>query len=158
MLADFPLFPIADWRLFYRKMDLAVKRGINLIEQMLINASLIATPKESALTGGDILGWLGQSFNWIPSSARNRYAEIFGEEVFHFLASVEHPEDMGELIAGDIYAAEIDYLISEGYVVFAEDILWRHHQLGWSLSAGEQAAIYRYLNKKWLDKVGDRAT
>ncbi|MGR5144430.1 hypothetical protein ACQKPX_22500 [Photobacterium sp. DNB23_23_1] len=152
MLAEFRVFPIADWRLLYQKMDLAIKGGINRLEQMLISVSILAGYDRGNGKVDEVSSWLAGNFSWIPSSARNRYVALFGEEVFHFLAGVESPEDMGDLITGDIYSAEIDYLISEDYVVFAEDILWRHHQLGWSLSAGEQTAIYRYLSKTWIDQ------
>ena len=54
-------------------------------------------------------------------------------------------EELGEYFGGELYAAEVDYLVENEWVQQAEDLLYRRTKLGLVLTEQEQSALNNYL-------------
>ena len=48
---------------------------------------------------------------------------------------------------GDLYEAEVRYLVEKEWAVTADDILWRRTKRGLHLGAEEKAALEKYLKE-----------
>ena len=54
-------------------------------------------------------------------------------------------EELGEYFGGELYAAEVDYLVENEWVQQADDLLYRRTKLGLVLTEQEQSALNNYL-------------
>lgn len=113
------------------------------------------------LPGGDLFGeqpsnqsvrefaaWTGgmqKKYSWLPPALVARYARAYGSRITTLLERRAKLADMGEEIAGGLFAAEVEYLIKNEWASCAADILWRRSKLGLHLPAGTEATLDRWI-------------
>ncbi|MCZ4281525.1 glycerol-3-phosphate dehydrogenase [Kiloniella laminariae] len=118
----------------------------------------------SVLPGGDIpdedvnlyIGQLMTRFPWLPVKQLERYVKTYGTRVEQILDGATCLEDLGACLEGDLYTAEVRYLVDEEWALTGEDILWRRTKLGLHLSGGGAARLDDFLvgyTKKKLQPV-----
>jgi glycerol-3-phosphate dehydrogenase len=71
-----------------------------------------------------------------------------GTRAPRILGSANSIADLGRHLGDTLYAAEIDYLITQEWATSAEDVLWRRTKCGLHVSAGEREAVALYLRDR----------
>jgi D-erythritol 1-phosphate dehydrogenase len=71
-----------------------------------------------------------------------------GTRAPRILGSANSIADLGPHLGDTLYAAEIDYLITQEWATSAEDVLWRRTKCGLHVSAGEREAVALYLRDR----------
>jgi glycerol-3-phosphate dehydrogenase len=71
-----------------------------------------------------------------------------GTRTPRILGSANSIADLGRHLGDTLYAAEIDYLITQEWATSAEDVLWRRTKCGLHVSAGEREAVALYLRDR----------
>lgn len=79
-----------------------------------------------------------------PQLAR-RWAQAYGTRIWQILRSAHSTAQLGAMLAPDLYAAEVDYLVAYEWAKTSEDILWRRSKLGLQLGQTEVARLELYL-------------
>ena len=90
---------------------------------------------------GEKLAWLSGRKNAIPKSMLQRLYRAYGTRVQTMLGTAISTRELGEHIGGDLYEAELRYLVEQEFARTAEDVLWRRSKLGLHLSADDQAKV-----------------
>ncbi|MCR9088032.1 MAG: glycerol-3-phosphate dehydrogenase [Rhodobacteraceae bacterium] len=105
---------------------------------------------ESApLPGGDMAGADYESFRnrikkdypWMPRNLRRHYGRLYGTRIDIIAGSADGIEGLGRHFGGDLYEAEVTYLMKYEWAQTAEDILWRRTKHRLHLSETEQASF-----------------
>lgn len=91
-------------------------------------------------------------FVWLTQTQVDRFAKSYGTLCFEFLNGKFSHKDLGEYFGGELFAAEVDYLLDSEWATTAEDILWRRSKLGLFLSKDEQAHLQNYIENRANDK------
>ena len=71
-----------------------------------------------------------------------------GTRTPRILGSANSIADLSRHLGDTLYAAEIDYLITQEWATSAEDVLWRRTKCGLHVSAGEREAVALYLRDR----------
>jgi glycerol-3-phosphate dehydrogenase len=74
-----------------------------------------------------------------------RLARAYGTRVRILLGKAAQVDDLGTAFGGDLYQAEIDYLVAHEWARTAEDILFRRSKLGLHVPAGTADRVAAYL-------------
>ncbi len=112
-----------------------------------------AWTRDAALPGGDMddfaafLWDAGERYAWVPPEMLLRLARAYGTRIDAVLEGASGLPDLGEHFGGDLYEAELRYLVDEEFARTAEDILWRRSKLGLHLSADVEERISAWLGK-----------
>ncbi|MEO1089688.1 MAG: glycerol-3-phosphate dehydrogenase [Pseudomonadota bacterium] len=109
----------------------------------------------AALPGGDVddadfdafLAAQRNRYRWLPLPMARRLAHAYGTRIDCVLGDARGLDDLGELLGGNLYARELDYLVREEWAVTADDVLWRRTKLGLSLDDAAQARVRAWLAK-----------
>ncbi|HET6789692.1 MAG TPA: glycerol-3-phosphate dehydrogenase, partial [Aquabacterium sp.] len=124
-----------------------------------------AWTQHASLPGGDLSPWIGparrpdldlqtfvamlqQRFPWMPLPCLQRMARAYGSRVFMILGAATKMEHLGEIIAGVLTEAELQYLIDREWAKSAQDVLWRRSKLGLHFSAAQQKAVEAWFANK----------
>ncbi len=94
------------------------------------------------LPGGDIPGAdfeaglkdFRERWPWLPPGLAQRYFRNYGTRAERLLDEATEIADLGRNFGGDLYEAEVDYLVANEFAKTAEDILWRRSKLGLRLT------------------------
>ncbi|MGI8943099.1 MAG: glycerol-3-phosphate dehydrogenase [Qipengyuania sp.] len=92
--------------------------------------------REAPLPGGDMsvfaefLWQASERYDWLPPETLARLARAYGTRIDAVLGSAQRLPDLGEALGGDLYEAELRYLVEEEFARSAEDVLWRRSKLG----------------------------
>ncbi|MFN3389881.1 MAG: glycerol-3-phosphate dehydrogenase, partial [Allosphingosinicella sp.] len=104
-----------------------------------------------ALPGGDLLPafleWVDSLTRWLPPLVARRMAGAYGTRMRDLIGGAESLKDLGRHFGAGLYEKEVRYLVDTEYARTAEDILWRRTKLGLTMSAKEQEALRRYLER-----------
>lgn len=73
---------------------------------------------------------LKSTYPWLPDPLRKRLARTYGSRVAVLLDGASDLEELGKHFGGDLYAHEVDYLISHEWAASADDVLWRRTKCG----------------------------
>ena len=73
-----------------------------------------------------------------------RLARAYGTRIDNILGEADGLEDLGAHMGGDLYAAELQYLVEQEFACTAEDVLWRRSKLGLHLDAEAQEHVTRW--------------
>ncbi|PWB32016.1 glycerol-3-phosphate dehydrogenase [Pseudomonas sp. SDI] len=92
-------------------------------------------------------------YGWLPAALAKRWALTYGSRAWRLLEGVQGPEDLGEALGSGLFAREVDYLCSEEWAVSADDILRRRTKMGLFMTAAEQQALERYLQRVELNRT-----
>jgi glycerol-3-phosphate dehydrogenase len=84
---------------------------------------------------------LQKQYHWLPASLVQRYAHAYGTRIHHLLKDCTSISQMGEMIADNLYAIEVAYLMKYEWARTAIDILWRRSKLGLHLPAGSDKKL-----------------
>jgi len=116
------------------------------------------------LPGGDIadgdfgrfLAEVGAARPWLPAPLAQRYARAYGTRVNRLLGDAGSLADLGRHYGGDLYEAEVAYLVDQEWARSADDILWRRSKLGLHLPTAAQAALSERFDGAALARAGGR--
>ncbi len=82
-----------------------------------------------------------QQYSWFPAAGIHRLARAYGTRIDRILDKAQSPGDLGPHMGGDLYVAELEYLVREEFVTAADDVLWRRSKLGLHLDHSAQARV-----------------
>ena len=107
---------------------------------------------EAALPGGDqdpaeLLSCLHSEFPRLPSSLLRRMSRTYGTRAKRILTGAVTLDDLGPVLAGDLTAREVDYLVSEEWARTAEDILFRRTKLGLHIDRSATGPLEDHLER-----------
>ncbi len=91
-----------------------------------------------------------EKWNWLPKTLAQRYARAYGTRMERLIGTAATLDDLGEHFGGDLYEAEVRYLMSVEWALTDDDILWRRSKLGLHVD-DETAARLR----AWLGRNAD---
>jgi glycerol-3-phosphate dehydrogenase len=97
---------------------------------------------------GDVASFVAQKrfdYPWIPDDVLYRYVRLYGTRMDRFLEGAKDLKDLGRHYGGDVYEAELAYLVRYEFVRDLEDALWRRTKLGLHISD----ETYKVLKKDW---------
>lgn len=108
---------------------------------------------DSILPGGDIgaggtdayAEGLRGRYSWLPDDLRLRLARTYGSCIHDLLSGAKALDDIGPCFGGDLYRAEVDYLIRAEWAASAEDVLWRRTKCGLRFPAENLTALAEYI-------------
>ena len=136
--------------------------AVDLIAPVLSNETGAWTA-DACLPGGDIHGavpsnrsvleftefvvHLQKQYHWLAPSLVQRYAHSYGTRIHHLLKNCGSIAQLGELIADNLYAIEVHYLIKYEWARTSTDILWRRSKLGLHLPAGSDKKLDDWIAK-----------
>ncbi len=106
------------------------------------------------LPGGEIenadfesyVNTLRDKYPWLPRDLLMHYAKCYGARAPRLLGNATSLASLGRHFGANLYEAEVKYLIINEWAQSADDVLLRRTKLGLMLSAGEKAALDRWLN------------
>lgn len=106
------------------------------------------------LPGGDIENADFESFRarikaeypWMPRSLRHHYTRLYGTRLLQIIGTATSLEGLGRHFGGDLYEAEVRYLVNAEWAITAEDVLWRRTKHRLHLSETEQARFADWFN------------
>jgi glycerol-3-phosphate dehydrogenase len=78
---------------------------------------------------------------WLPGPLATRLARAYGSRAERILAGRQGLNDLGQNLGGDLFEAELDYLVAEEWALAAEDVLWRRSKLGLHLDEAAKAQV-----------------
>ena len=82
-----------------------------------------------------------QHYDWVPPEMLLRLARAYGTRLAEILQGSATLGDLGLHFGGDLYEAELRYLVTREYARSGEDVLWRRSKLGLHLPAEAQARV-----------------
>ena len=108
----------------------------------------------AVLPGGDMpeadfetfLVALGASRPNLPAPLLRRLARAYGTRTERVLGAARTVADLGRCFGGDLYQAEVDYLVAAEWARTSEDILYRRSKLGLHTPAETAKALDAYLS------------
>ncbi|GAA4035629.1 glycerol-3-phosphate dehydrogenase [Parerythrobacter jejuensis] len=109
---------------------------------------------DSPLPGGDIdvtafdafVAECAERYPWFPTRGLGRLCRAYGTRIEQVLGEAGSIDDLGTHFGGDLYEAEVTYLVDHEFARTAEDVLWRRSKLGLHLGDIAKAAL-----SKWFD-------
>lgn len=90
---------------------------------------------------------LKETYPWMPRRLRLHYGRLYGTRISHLVAGAQGLDGLGRHFGGDLYEAEVRYLVAQEWAQSAEDILWRRTKHRLHLSSDEQAAFGDWFNR-----------
>ncbi len=111
---------------------------------------------DATLPGGDIdpLGvaafmteWEARC-PWFPATGIVRLVRAYGTRIETILGDKISLAECGAHMDGDLYEAELDYLVTQEFVRTAEDVLWRRSKLGLHLDDAGRQAVHDWFAKQ----------
>ena len=97
-------------------------------------------------------GWMKSTYPWMPRRLRRHYGRLYGTRIAQIVGDATSLDDLGRHFGGDLYEAEVSYLLRHEWAQTAEDILWRRTKHRLHLSPAEQAAF-----AEWFDAHAEAA-
>ena len=97
---------------------------------------------------GDFARFLWQSsehYPFVPPEMLLRLARAYGTRLASILQGAESLDDLGQCLGGNLYEAELRYLVRHEYARTAEDVLWRRSKLRLHLPADAQAQVGEWM-------------
>ncbi|TNE56705.1 MAG: glycerol-3-phosphate dehydrogenase, partial [Sphingomonadales bacterium] len=85
-------------------------------------------------------------YPWFGPEGVRRLCRTYGTKIGAILGQSNGLEDLGPHLGGDLYAAELEYLVEQEFAQNSEDVLWRRSKLGLHLSLAEQKRV-----SDWFD-------
>ncbi|PWL33418.1 glycerol-3-phosphate dehydrogenase [Marivita sp. XM-24bin2] len=131
------------------------ERGMHEIEKFFPNMGKDWT-ENAPLPGGDMenadyelfRNTLKTEYPWMPRQLRRHYGRCYGSRVRQIAGDAASIEDLGRHFGGQLYEAEVTYLVKHEWAQTAEDILWRRTKHRLHLTEAEQAAF-----TEWFDDL-----
>ncbi|ROU03467.1 glycerol-3-phosphate dehydrogenase [Histidinibacterium lentulum] len=101
------------------------------------------------LPGGDMpkadyesfSGQMKRDYPWMPRGLRRHYGRLYGTRVALIVGEATSLAGLGRHFGGELYEAEVRYLMTHEWAQTPEDILWRRTKHRLHLTEAEQAAF-----------------
>jgi glycerol-3-phosphate dehydrogenase len=103
----------------------------------------------SVLEFDDWLRALQLRYGWLSPTLVARYGHAYGTRANRLLAHCRTLSDLGPEVVPGLYAAEIEYLMSQEFATSAEDILWRRSKLGLHVPPGCTAQLAEWVEARY---------
>ena len=116
-----------------------------------------AWTREADLPGGEMedfaqfLWQQGERFGWVPPEMLLRLARAYGTRIDRVLGQANALAELGACLGGDLYEAELEYLVREEFARSAQDVLWRRSKLALHLPAAGIEAVTRWFENREAD-------
>ena len=94
-----------------------------------------------------------QRFPFLPESLVHRFVNAYGTLSMEILKGADSITSLGTHFGGDLYQAEVDYLVNREWVMTAEDLLFRRSKLGLTLPPEACQAVEHYLMETQQQKA-----
>ncbi|SFC40574.1 glycerol-3-phosphate dehydrogenase [Tropicimonas isoalkanivorans] len=139
----------------YREL---AERGLKQIEKYFPNMGGDWTEK-APMPGGDIENadyeafreTLKEDYPWMPLSLRHHYGRLYGTRVSRIVGDAKSVADLGRHFGGDLYEAEVKYLVAEEWAQTVEDVLWRRTKHRLHLTEEDQAAFAEWFTDAYAE-------
>ena len=95
----------------------------------------------------DLVAKLGKDYEFLKEQTVERLFRNYGLDSWAILGSSKSFRDLGENFGSDLYAKEIEFLVKNEFVQFAEDILWRRTKLGLVINEKKAHRIDSYIQR-----------
>lgn len=124
------------------------ERGMKKIRHIFPDMGADWTAR-APLPGGDIPDadfetfreTLKSDYPWMPRSLRQHYGRLYGTRIASIVGDATDLTGLGQHFGGDLYEAEVNYLVANEWAQTAEDILWRRTKHRLHLTKEEQTAF-----------------
>lgn len=93
---------------------------------------------------------------FLAENHARRLVQAHGTRMARVLGPARTLDDLGRRFGGDLTEAEVRYLMRYEWAETADDILWRRTKLGLHLTAGEKAALARFVDEARRPDEGTR--
>lgn len=93
----------------------------------------------------DLILQICQQIPHVSVQLARRWALAYGTRIWQILHGAHSTAQLGALLAPDLYAAEVDYLVSYEWAKTSQDILWRRTKLGLQFTPTDVARLNHYL-------------
>ena len=105
--------------------------------------------RSAVLPGGDIPNadyvafsdTLRAAYPWMPRALVNHYGHLYGARTKQIVGNATSLADLGRHFGGDLYEAEVRYLVACEWAQAADDVLMRRTKEGLHMTAEEKAAF-----------------
>ncbi|OON38623.1 glycerol-3-phosphate dehydrogenase [Izhakiella australiensis] len=137
----------------FRKLaEHALQRLANYFPQMGADWT-----RDAVLPGGDIADADFENFNqhlkmqypWLPRALRKHYGRLYGTRCRALLGEAQQLSELGRHFGGQLYEAEVRYLVSHEWAQQAEDILTRRTKHGLHLSDEQRQQFNAWFNAQF---------
>ena len=130
-----------------------------LLAEDVMNAAAPYLPNESSswtasqpLPGGEFatdqfpaqVGALVERYPFLTTEHAHRFTRLYGTLVDEILKGKTSYEDMGLHFGGDLYEAEVNYLINNEWATNAQDVLWRRTKEGLKFSVKQREKLEQF--------------
>jgi glycerol-3-phosphate dehydrogenase len=88
---------------------------------------------------------LAARYPGVPADVRKALLRRHGTRAPRVLDSAGTAADLGKHFGHTLYAAEVDYFVTQEWACSAEDVLWRRTKCGLHLTAAQRDAVSKYL-------------
>lgn len=88
-------------------------------------------------------------YPWFGPEGVRRLARAYGTRIEGVLGNASGLEELGEHFGGDLYEAELEYLVRHEFARRADDVLWRRSRLGLHLGEAEQARVADWFARRF---------
>lgn len=78
---------------------------------------------------------------WLPRTLAQRYARTYGTRTHVLVGEANSLDGLGECVCGDLYDAELRYLVQYEWACTAQDVLWRRTKLGLHVGPQGEAPV-----------------
>ena len=84
---------------------------------------------------------------WLPPALAHRYARTYGTRTHVLVGDASSLDGLGQRICGDLYEAELRYLVQYEWARTAQDVLWRRTKLGLHVGKEGEAAVAQWFEQ-----------
>jgi len=108
------------------------------------------------LPGGDFsplafeteVGRLKSAFPFLDNNLALRLVRAYGTDAHNLLQGTASLADLGTCFGGNLYEAEVRWLMEQEWAVTAEDVLWRRSKMGLRLSDAEASVLDAWMGRQ----------
>jgi glycerol-3-phosphate dehydrogenase len=91
---------------------------------------------------------LKRDYPWMPRELRRHYGRLYGTRVAQIVGSATSLDELGRHFGGNLYGAEVDYLVKHEWAQTAEDVIWRRTKHRLHMSKEEQTEFTRWFEAR----------
>ena len=136
----------------YRKLAEAVMEKLQAFLPDASRAWTASTPLPGSSHMGQTLGEIQHEIRvqhpWLTPSEVERFSKSYGLLCLDFLRGKTTHYSLGKYFGAGLFAAEIDYLITQEWACNADDVLFRRSKLGLFLNDAEITEVADYIQQK----------